>query len=272
MRKALLGIAAAALPFIAAPALAQGAACDRGDLQNVADKYVAAQTTGVPLTIPFADFTQYTEQGDLGSMSSGILSTPLKIDFHRSLLDVTTCTTFTELVSADPAQAYVVGAKLQFAGRFSPIAADRVNDIEFVVTDKDDRQFDAGKTLQHVRTEKWGEIAAGDRDTRAALLAAADAYLDALGGKSVQVPYAASCARLDGGAYTDNCAAGLPAGAKLGPRRYVVDDAIGAVAVLVAAGDEKLPNVHLFRIEKGRIRYVHVMTVCNGGKCGLPSA
>ncbi|MDB5690595.1 MAG: hypothetical protein JWL91_2471 [Sphingomonas bacterium] len=278
MPKALnaLVVAIAATASLAAPAAAQQAQCDRSDLQQVVDKYIAAQTNGEPLRIPFGDFTQYTEQGELGSMSLGILSTPVKIDFHRSLLDLATCTTFTEVVVADPAHPYVVAAKLQYAGKFSPIAAERVNDIEFVVTDKDDRQFDAARTLQHARAEKWDAIPAADRADRPALIAVANAYLDAIGGTGGAIPWAANCARLDGGVHTvaaaggAGCGTGLPTGVKTADRRFVVDEAIGAVAVLMQVGEEKVPGAQLFRIEKGQIRYVHAMTVCRQGKCGFP--
>jgi hypothetical protein len=278
MRKSPISlvIAATAL-FAAAPAFAQQAQCDRTDLQGVVDKYVAAQTSGEPLRIPFGDFTQYTEQGQLGSMSLGILSTPVKIDFQRSLLDLATCTTFTEVVVADPAHPYVVGAKLQYAGKFNPIAAERVNDVEFIVTDKGDRQFDGAKTLQYAKAEKWAEIPAADRETRTALIAVANGYIDALAAGSGTVPWAAECARLEGAVYTTatggaGCSTGMPKGAKIAERRYVVDDAIGAVAVLMLVGEAKLPDVHIFRIEKGRIRYVHAMTVCKDGDCGFPAS
>jgi hypothetical protein len=277
MPKPFLAIAAAAaICSLAAPAAAQQAQCDRTDLQQVVDKYLAAQENGEPLRIPFGDFTQYTEQGELGSMSSGILSTPVKIDLHRSLLDLATCTTFTEVIVADPAHPYVVGAKLQYAGKFNPIAAERVNDVEFIVTDKGDRQFDAAKTLQAAKAEKWDMIPAADRATRPALIAIANAYLDALGGAAAAIPWAADCTRLDGGVATNaaggaGCGAGLPKGVKTAERRFVVDEAIGAVAVLTQVGDEKVPGVQLLRIEKGRIRYVHAMTVCRDGKCGFPA-
>lgn len=278
MPKALFALAAAAAASFAVPAAAQQAQCDRADLQGVVDKYLAAQASGEPLRIPFGDFTQYTEQGELGSMSLGILSTPVKVDLHRSLLDLATCTTLTEVVVADPAHPYVVAAKLQYAGKFNPIAAERVNDVEFVVTDKDDRQFDAAKTLQQAKAEKWDEIPAADRATRPALIAIANAYLDAIGGAGGAIPWAANCARLDGGIRTvaaaggAGCGAGLPTGVKTAERRFVVDDAIGAVAVLMQVGEEKVPGVQLFRIEKGQIRYVHAMTVCRDGKCGFPAS
>jgi hypothetical protein len=271
MPKAFIGAIAATLLFAAAPAFAQGAACDRSDLQGMADAYIDAQTTGVPLKIPFADFSQITEQGEIGSMSGGILSTPLKIDLHRAILDVPTCSAFVEVIVTDPAHPYVIGARLQYAGKFSPIAAERTSEAEFVVTDKDDWLFNAKKTLQYAKAENWGEIPAADRDSGATLIAAANAYLDSFSDKSVQVPWATPCARLEGGLYTNEgrCDVGIPSGVKLTERRYIVDETIGAVAVVLRFGDNQLPDVHSFRVEKGKIRYVHTMTVCKSENCGL---
>lgn len=218
-----------------APAFAQ-AACDRGDLETMVRNYLAAQTSGEPLKVPFADFTQLIEQGEIGSMSGGILSTPLRIELSRSLYDVPTCTTFTELVVTDPAHPYVVVARLQYAGRDNPIAADRVNDVELVVADADDAPFDAAATLRRLRSEGWDAIPAAARTARPALIAAADAYLDALGERPAE-------------------------------RRYVVDDGLGAVAVISRVGADQLPVSHLFRVEQGRARLVHAVGICRAGKC-----
>lgn len=278
MRNFLLGAAlAAALPLAAAPASAQ-AVCDRNDLQGAVKSYLAAQTGGDPLKIPLADFTQITEQGEIGSMSTGILSTPIKIDSARSLLDVQTCTTFTEVIAADPAHPYVIGTRLQYAGRFNPIAAERINDLEFIVTDKGDWQFDAAKTLGFAKAEDWTEIATAARDSRAILTAAANAYLDHLNDVKVQVPWATDCERLDGGRHSTaaasggGCDAGLPSGVKVTERRYIVDETLGAVAVLGLIGSDQSPSVHLFRIRQGKIRYVHAMAVCKSTPCALDSA
>jgi len=35
---------------------------------------------------------------------------------------------------------------------------------------------------------------------------------------------------------------------------------MGAVAVLSTFGNNELPDAHIFRIEKGKLRYVHTLT------------
>ena len=49
---------------------------------------------------------------------------------------------------------------------------------------------------------------------------------------------------------------------KITNRRFVVDPEIGAVVVLSRFSNNELPDSHLFRFERGKIRYVHTLTVC----------
>jgi hypothetical protein len=48
----------------------------------------------------------------------------------------------------------------------------------------------------------------------------------------------------------------------------VVDPEIGVVA-LSRFSDNQLPDSHLFRLENGKIRYVHTLTVCTIPNCGF---
>jgi hypothetical protein len=273
MRKSLLGTAlAGCLLFAAAPAFAQGE-CERADLQTASDAYIEAQSTGDLGKIPLGGWVQYYEQMEMGSMATGVISKPQKIAFHRALLDPQDCSAFVEVVITDPAHPYVLGTLLQLRG-------DRVNSIEMLVTDKDDWLFNADNTLKYSRAEKWTEIPPADRDSRATIIAAANAYLDSFNDKSVAVPWGSPCARLEGGLYTakgapgvvspqDTCDVGVPSGVKLVERRYIVDEALGAVTVLLKFGDNALPDAHTFRVEKGKIRYVHTITVCKTFNCGF---
>jgi len=275
------GIAiASAMMLAAAPALAQGN-CTREDLEGIVKAYEAAQTAGEPIKIPLADWTQYNENFEIGTLFGGMIAKPVKIDHIRSLYDLQSCTTFSEVIVTDKAHPYVIGVRLQFSGRNNPIAPSRVNDLETIVTDKDDWFFNANKTLTYSKAENWGTIPEGERDDRKTIIAAANAYLDLFKDKTVQVPWGTPCARLEGGIYSgkgapgvataeDSCNVGVPSGVKLAERRYIVDESIGAVAVLLEFGNNKLPDVHSFRIEKGKIRYVHTMTVCKSENCGLP--
>jgi len=274
MLKRLLGSAlACGLMFGAAPAFAQFG-CSRAALQQATEDYIAALTAGEPTKVHFTLWVNYSENADpSASMASGILSQPLKVDFHRSLLDTTSCTTFTEAIVTDPAHPYVIGARLGVRG-------GQVGSIETLVTDKGDWLFNAANTLKYSKAENWSEIPEADRDSRETIIAAADAYLDSFNDKSVTVPWGSPCERLEGGLYTgkgapgvsnpeDTCNVGVPSGVKLVDRSYVVDEALGAVTVLLTFGANQLPDAHTFRIEKGKIRYVHTITVCKTFNCGF---
>ena len=266
-------VLAGGLLLASAPASAQEP-CTRAELQSLTDSYIAAQTAGEPTRMHMNLWLEYSEQMQLATMSTGILSRPLKIDFHRSLLDTQSCTTFTEAVITDPAHAYVLGVLLQ----------DRGGDLSAVstlVTDKDNGWlFNPVSTLKYSSAERWAEIPPAERDSRAAIIAAANAYLDSFNDKAVAVPWGSPCERLEGGLYTgkgapgvskpeDSCNVGVPSGVKIVGRSYVVDEALGSVTVLSTFGDNQLPDAHTFRVEKGKLRYVHTITVCKTFNCGF---
>ena len=105
----------------------------------------------------------------------------------------------------------------------------------------------------------------------------ADAYLDLFMDKTAQVPWGTPCARLEGGVYTgrgeptDSCNVGVPENVPMVEREYVIDEAKGAVSVFLKMGENKLPDSHTFRVENGRIRYVHTVTNCGEqDNCGFP--
>jgi hypothetical protein len=272
-RRLLAGAVGIGMMAAATPAAAQQAQCTRADLQAVTDRYLAAQTKGEPGEMPFTMWVQYLEQMDTANMATGIISKPQKIDFHRSIFDPASCTSFTEVIIADPAHPYVLGTRLA-------IREGKVNEIDSLVTDRDDWLFNAANTLKYSKAEKWDEIPAAQRDTRETIIAAANAYLDSFSDKSIKVPWGSPCARLEGGLYTakgapgvvspqDTCDVGVPSDTRLVNRRYIVDEALGAVTVLLNFGKNALPDAHTFRVEKGKIRYVHTITVCKEFNCGF---
>jgi hypothetical protein len=258
---------------LAAPALAQ-APCTRADLQASVANFIEAQAAGEPTKLHMNLWLDYNEQLEGATMSTGLLSTPLKIAFHRDLLDTTTCTTFTEAVISDPANPRVIGVMLSARGgdlgAISVIATDKVNGW----------LFNPANTLKYSAAETWSEIPVADRDSRDTLVAAANAYLDYFNNKKVVVPWGAPCERLEGGLYTgkggpgaspatDTCDVGVPDKVKIVNRTYVVDEALGAVTVLSNFGSNALPDAHTFRVEKGKLRYVHTITVCKTANCGF---
>jgi len=116
-------------------------------------------------------------------------------------------------------------------------------------------------------------VPAEKRDSRTTLVAAANAYLDAfLEGKMDLVPWGVPCNRTEGGAHTgkglpdDSCQVGVPSGVNIANRRFVVDETMGAVVAFCTFGaggpngGSGAPDTHLFRVENGKLRYVHTLT------------
>jgi hypothetical protein len=274
---AILGaLAAGAVLFAAHSAAAQGG-CNVEDLQDSTNEYIAAQETADPIKMHMNLWVNYNEQMENATMSTGMLAKPLKLDFHRTFLDTVSCTAFIEQVITDPAHPYVIGTIVQTGG-------GNVSGLQVVYTDKQNGWlFNPANTKKYSEAENWGEIPAADRDSRATLQAAADAYLDLFNDKNVKVPWGSPCERLEGGAYTgkgapgtsapdDSCNVGVPSGVKIVDRTYVIDPSHGVVSVLSHFGADANPDFHTFRIEHGKLRYVHTITACKKTNCGLKPA
>lgn len=140
-----------------------------------------------------------------------------------------------------------------------------------LVTKPGDWLFNVTGTEYWSAREDWGVIPTAQRDSRETIKAAADAYLDVFNNASVVVPWGTPCARLEGGMYTgkgaanDSCSVGVPSGVQLVDRRYVVDETVGAVDVMLRFGGENgAPDSHQFRVQGGRLRFVHTITVYQG--------
>jgi hypothetical protein len=261
--------------FIGALVPAAFADCDRAALATAVDHYVSTRSTGLTSYLPFlADTASYVENNKQTDIKSGLLSQSMTLAHNRSTIDTVACATYTELIVTDPAKSYVIGTQIHYAANDSMKATL----VDSVVSTTGSWQFNASKTLSYVLKEDWGTIPADKRDTRAAILAAADAYLDLWGDKSktTVVPWGTPCDRLEGSAYTgkgteaDSCNVGIPNG-NYPPnteRRYVIDETVGSANVLcVFQTMRNAPDSHEFRLEGGKLRYVHTMTVC---ACGQP--
>ena len=245
---------------------AQQISCVRGGLQRAVNLYIDAQTKGDTSGLPLANGLGYVENMERIDINTGVIKKALKIDHHRSLLDEATCQTFTEVIVTDAANPYVLGTRMR-------INHDKIAEIEILWTTTGYWLFNAEAYLKYATTEKWDVIPADKRDTRDTLVAAANAYLDAfLEGKKDLVPWGYPCNRTEGGAHTgngsprDSCDVGVPSGVNISNRRFVVDPTIGSVVVYCtfgagnATGGSGAPDTHLFRVENGKLRYVHTLT------------
>jgi hypothetical protein len=200
------------------------------------------------------------------NIDEGVIKKAMKIDHHRSLLDTSTCQTFTEVIVSDKANPYALGTRLR-------VNHGLIAEIEMMWTTTGYWGFNVDNYLKYSSSENWDTIPAGKRDTRATLESAASAYLDAfLEGKMDLVPWGAPCNRTEGGMHTgkgapeDSCQVGVPSGVNISNRHFVVDETIGAVVAFCtfgagsANGGSGAPDTHLFRVENGKLRYVHTLT------------
>ena len=264
-RIALPGVVLAGALLVPTAAFAQ-ISCTREGLQRAVDLYIAAQTRGDTSGMPLASGLGYMENAAPADISTGLIRTPMKIDHQRSLLDTATCQTFTEVIVTNKEKPYVLGTRLR-------VNHDKIAEIETLWTTTGYWLFNADTYLRYSSTEKWDVIPVDKRDTRTTLVAAANAYLDAfLEGKMDLVPWGLPCNRTEGGAHTgrgaadDSCQVGVPSGVNIANRRFVVDETIGAVVAFCtfgagnAAGGSGAPDTHLFRVDNGKLRYVHTLT------------
>lgn len=261
----VMGLVASTALLAPISAFAQ-VSCTRDGLQHAADLYIEAQTSGDISNLPLAEGVGYRENIAPADINEGIVNKAMEIDHHFSLLDEDSCQTFTEVIVTDEAEPYVIGTRLR-------INHDKIAEVETLWTATGYWLFDADAYLQYSSTEDWGTIPEAERDSRGVLVSAANAYLDAfLEGNIDQVPWGFPCVRTEGGAYTgtgsddDSCEVGVPSGVNIANRRFVVDESMGSVVVYCTFGaggpngGSGAPDTHLFRVENGKLRYVHTLT------------
>jgi hypothetical protein len=247
------------------------AECTRAFLKNATASLVTAQSKGTYSGLnALSSNVTYTEQFTPVDIRVGILSKALKIDTNISFHDPVLCTTFTQMIITDPSHPYVIGTRMESDG-------SKITKIESLVTDQGDWLFNATGYAHFNGLENWSPIPEAQRDSREVIKAAGDAYFNRFANANVTVPFGTPCARLEGGAYTGNsnmsansCGLGLPSTIKVVDRRYVVDEEMGTVDIYVGFpgldrdAPDPTPDSHLFRVEKGKIRYIHTVSTCEG--------
>ena len=244
-------------------AAAQTKGCSRTVLQAAVDSYLAAQGAGKPSKMDLAPKVKYVENMKEIKYDQGLWNTPLPIASHRSILDVDSCRTFTEVIVTE-GQPYVLGTRLK-------VDNGRISEIDSLITKKGDWLFNAENYLQYSEAEDWRVLDASERVDRQALINAGNAYFDHFSDKNVRVPFGTPCARLEGGLYTTKdfndpkatCDIGFPEDAlPIVDRSYVVDVDMGTVNIFCRFGNPPgTPDSHTFRLVNGNLRYVHTLTL-----------
>ena len=111
-RMALIGIVLTVALLTPTAGFAQ-ISCSREGLQRAVDLYIAAQAKGDTSSLPLAPGLGYMENVAPADINTGLIKTPMTIDHHRSLLDPSTCQTFTEVIVTNKDKPYVLGTRLR---------------------------------------------------------------------------------------------------------------------------------------------------------------
>jgi hypothetical protein len=238
--------------------------CSRQTLQQATDQYLATVVSGAN-ELPFSDAATYSENFNITDFKTGIHFKPIRVASNRTLLDTTACATYTELIAPDNTPPYVIGTQIRYTG-------NKVTKMEVLFSTTGDWFFDAKATLKWASQEDRSIIPEAKRDARSVIQAAADAYLDSFD-KPGNVPSMSPCERLEGSFHVaPDCLRGIRSnGGKMLNKRYVIDEAVGTVDVFMNFR-ESAPDSHEFRVEGGKIRYVHTITVTKGKSLAPPSS
>ena len=240
--------------------------CTREGLQAAVDLYIAAQTKGDTAGLPLAKGLGYVENFKTMNINDGVIRKAMKIDHHRSLLDTSTCQTFTEVIVSDKANPYALGTRLR-------VNHGLIAEIEMMWTTTGYWGFNVDNYLKYSSAEDWGVIPAAKRDTRATLGVCRQRLSRCVPGRedgsgAVGFPLQPHRRRY---AHGQGRSGRFLPGWRSERRQhlepaFVVDETIGAVVAFCtfgagsATGGSGAPDTHLFRVENGKLRFVHTLT------------
>jgi hypothetical protein len=243
--------------------------CTRSMLQAATESYIAAQTTGDLSKMSLAPKVRYIENMQDTTKEKGLWNTALPIALHHSIYDVGRCKIFSEVIVTEGGHPYVIGTRLT-------VKDGKVTEIDSLVTKEGDWLFNAPNYLKYSSADDWSVLPVDDRVSRQELIDAGNRYFDfVFMDKGVRPPWGTPCARLEGGAYTnqkneykDTCQIPAPLGNMyIINRSYVVDEEMGAINVFCRFGSATgMPDSHLFRLVNGRYRWIHTLSVNLTGK------
>src|SRR5512138_1723508 len=98
MKAMVLMVMSLAAALLAPTAAVGQVSCSREGLQRAADLYLAAQGTGSTSGLPLAMGLGYMENAAPASIDAGVIKMAMKIDHQRTIIDPSTCQTFTEVI------------------------------------------------------------------------------------------------------------------------------------------------------------------------------
>lgn len=291
----VLGLLIAAAALVGAEVSAQPTQrCDRDCLRGFVDGYFEALAARDPSRLPLAAGVKYTENGRVLELGEGFWKTAgTQVRYRDYVLDPETggAAVLTAVREYDAiAQVFV---RLKIDSR-------RITEIESFVVRVGDQRWFAPQNLDALEDVFGQPVPAGERHSRAELIAAAEAYFDAIETEGtpafVQAPFAPGMKRVENGLQTTNVTANpilerhtwsadlqleraSYAGTLVRDRRYpVVDEAYGSVLAVATfrREGEHTPTLllaEIFKYTGGMLREIRavILNVPNGAGTGWSS-
>jgi hypothetical protein len=224
--------------------------CDRACLKGFIDNYLDALAKHDPMSLAVAPNVKFTENSATMKLGDGLWKTAGPTTYRLYLLDPTSGGAALQSVIKEN------NALTSFFLRLK-IADKKITEIETIVTRKNESNVFAPEKLT-APDPLWAHVVPpAERATREQLIAAANAYFDAIetqGGNYKPAPFAADCNRFENGGQTTNvpgpngrppmgCAAQFDAKIftwipEVNDRRFpVVDPEHGVVLAIVMFGE-----------------------------------
>ena len=274
---------------------AQPPACDSACLKGFIDGYIAALAQRDPKKLPVADGLKYTENGRVLDLGDGFWHTagaPLR--YRDYLLD------------PDTGQAAALTALKEYEGVAQmavrlKIVNRKITEIETLVARVGDQRWFAPDNLEHMSDVFAQPVANAERPSGEQLLAAANAYFNAIQTEGtpqfVQAPFAPGMKRFENGLQTTNVTSNpllerhtwspdlqleraQYKGTNVMDRRYPVVDVEHGSVLAIATFRRDGPDTstlllaEIFKVSGGKLREIRavILNLPNGAGTGWSTA
>jgi hypothetical protein len=236
------------------PVEAKGTKCPRAQLKSMVDAYSAALAAHDPSKVKLASGVRFTENGEKQRPGKSTLWKGAGAWGEENyLIDTERC----------GAVAFGVinenGRLVHFAVRLQTNASGAISEIEHVVGREKDFAYKPENILETKYLDWQTVLAPEERQSRAAMAAAATDYFAMFTKEPyVSVPFADRCDRWENGAHTTpshNCS---PKGLVIDqpePRTPLADLETGEIAAFEHF-TKSLADVHVFKMSKGKVNYI----------------
>ena len=186
----------AVLAVIAASSIQAQGACDRACLTSYVDRYLDALVKHNPKAAPLAANAHFTENGATVAIGDGLWKTAVAIKARQYFLDPSTGNAACLAVVDEGSQLTIFGLRLKISGR-------SITEVESLVARKGAHPLFAPEALLKPPAVFDQVLSPSQRVPRRSLLAAADAYFNAIEQHNGAVaPFHPQCMRFENGVQT----------------------------------------------------------------------